>query len=124
MRVKRIMSRARQTAKPQAGRERRGVILLAVLVVLVILSLAAYQYNDLMESEYRGAYNAHRTAQARALAASGIHSAAALLSNPDHVANLLGGNIWSNSLYFYDVPVPNSDGSANFGRFTLIAPLD
>ena len=106
-------------AKPTQAR--RGVILLAVLVVLVLLTLAAYQYSDLMTSEYRAANNAHRTVQAKLLADSGIHYAAALLSNPDNVNNLLNGNIWNNSQYFLDVALATSDGSGNLGKFTLIA---
>src|SRR5258708_33977232 len=77
-----------------------------------------------MKSEYRAANNAHRSVQAKLLADSGIHYTAALLGNPDNVNNLLGGNIWNNSQYFYDVALATSDGSSNFGRFTLLAPLD
>src|SRR5258708_24830817 len=77
-----------------------------------------------MKSEYRAANNAHRSVQAKLLADSGIHYTAALLGNPDNVNNLLGGNIWNNSQYFYDVALATGDGSGNFGRFTLLAPLD
>ena len=39
---------------------RRGIVLLAVLVVIVLLSLAAYQYSDLMLAEYKASVNAQR----------------------------------------------------------------
>src|SRR4051794_9455078 len=84
---------------------RRGTVLVAVLLVVVILSLAAYQYGDLMTAEYRACEYAHRNAQARALADSGIHYAAALLANPDNVANELGGSPWNNPEKFRDVAV-------------------
>ena len=51
--------------QPSSQQERRGVVLLAALVVIVLLSLAAYQYSDLMINEYKAATNAHRAAQAR-----------------------------------------------------------
>src|SRR5262245_66190115 len=39
---------------PQPGaQERRGVVLIAVLVVVVLLTLAAYQYSQLMMAEYK-----------------------------------------------------------------------
>jgi type II secretory pathway component PulK len=77
-----------------------------------------------MMSEYRAAHNAHRSAQAKLLADSGIHYAAAMLGNADTLTNTLNGNTWNNSQYFFDVPIPNSDGSDNFGKFTFIAPYD
>ena len=39
------------------SRPRRAVVLLAVLIVVVLLSLAAYQYSELMTAEYRAADN-------------------------------------------------------------------
>lgn len=102
--------------------ERRGIVLLAVLVVVVLLSLAAYQYSDLMLSEYKAVVNAHRSAQARAYADSGIHYAAALISNPDNIATL-GGNIYDNPDAFRDVAV-GDDGKSKAGRFSLIAAPD
>ena len=44
---------------------RRAVVLLAVLVIVVLLSLAAYKYNDYMLSEYRAADSSLRATQAR-----------------------------------------------------------
>src|SRR5690348_16320436 len=107
-------------ARSRTARRRRGVILLAVLVSLVLLALAGYQYADMMQSEYRAAHNAHDLMQARAIADSGIHYAAALIASPDNVNNLLGGNITNNPQYFMDVQVPTGDGSGQFGRFTLL----
>src|SRR4051812_49362031 len=102
-------------------RRRRGIILLAVLVSLVLLALAGYQYADMMQAEYRASHNAHDLMQARAIADSGIHYAAALIASPDNVNNLLGGNIYNTPQYFRDVEVPAGDGK-QFGRFTLLAP--
>jgi DNA uptake protein ComE-like DNA-binding protein len=95
-----------------------------VLVAITILALAGYQYSDWMVSEYRAADNAHRAAQAKLLADSGIHYTAALLANPDNVNNMLGSNIWDNSQYFMGIQVPVPGGNEEFGKFTIIAPLD
>ena len=46
----------------KAAKPRRGIILLAVLVALVLLTLAGYQYGDLMLAEYRASDNAHAAA--------------------------------------------------------------
>src|ERR1700761_4671611 len=78
--------------------ERRGVVLLGVLIVIVILSLIAYQFSDRMTNEYVAANNAHRNAQVRAFAASGIHYAAALLANPDNT-DMISGGVYDNDLF-------------------------
>lgn len=104
--------------------ERRGVVLLMVLVVLVLLTLAAYQYSDLMQAEYQAADNVHKFAQARAVADSGVHYAAALLANPDNLSGLLNDNPFDNPESFRDVVVPGDPKTGGGGRFTLLAPPD
>lgn len=103
---------------------RRGVVLLAVLIVLVLLSLAAYQYNDLMMAEYKAADNYHKNAQARAFADSGIFYAAALLSNSDNMTNHLDNNPYDNDQAFQNIAVGGVDSRGIGGRFTLIAPAN
>src|ERR1043166_6861411 len=102
---------------------RRAVVLLAVLIAITLLSLAAYQYSDLMTSEYKAADNAHRGAQAHAYAVSGIQFAAGVLANPDYVNNQLHGNIWNNDL-FHEQNWTIDENLGIKGRFTLIAPPD
>jgi len=98
-----------------ANGSRRGVVLLAVLIVIVVLSLAAYKYNDWMASEYRAADSAVRASQARAFAMSGVHFTAALLaSNADDL-------YWDNTDSFQNVAVPSSDQKARAGRFSVLA---
>ena len=105
---------------------RGGFILLAVLVVVVLLALAAYQFSDLMSAEYRVADSYRKSVQAKALADSGVAYAAALLSNPDAFANDLTGvyatdpNYGANlitimrqyNLYRYDAATSAARGSA------------
>jgi type II secretory pathway component PulK len=104
--------------------ERRAVVILAVLVVVVLLALAGYHYSALAFSGYKAANYGHRQAQALALADSGVHYAAALLSNADTMANTLNHNPYSNSALFANVAVPGDEGKGFKGKFTLLAPPD
>jgi hypothetical protein len=94
-----------------------------VLVVIALLTLAAYQYSELMMAEYRAADSYNRSAQARALAASGVHYTAALLSSPDSFTTVLNGNPYDNPGVFASVAVGTSDSSRAQGRFSVVAPL-
>lgn len=107
--------------RPKSGK-RRGVVIIAVLIVVAALSLAGYHYSDMMTSEYKASENSHRAVQARRAAESGIHYAAALLSNPENYAGVLNGNPWNNPQVFKDVSVPGDTKALS--RFSLIAPPD
>jgi hypothetical protein len=96
-----MMITCRNSRQPQ----RQGVVLLAVLVVVVVLTLAAYQFSDLMVAEYKAADSYTRSIQARALARSGVYYAAALLSSPDNLSNILSSNPYDNSGSFQGVLV-------------------
>lgn len=100
---------------------RRGVVLLAVLVVVVLLTLAAYQFSELMMAEYKAASSYTRAAQARAFADSGINYAAMLLSDPELFANTLGGNPYDNPDLFSAVAV--GAGGLRQGYFSVVSPL-
>src|SRR5207302_3890787 len=78
--------------KRPLNRERPGYVLIAVLIVIAVLSLAAYQFTELMTSEYRAAARTNDAAQARHAAVSGIHYAAAMLADPASYFGELGGN--------------------------------
>jgi type II secretory pathway component PulK len=102
---------------------RRGVVLLAVLVVTFMLALSAYLFSAAMRSEGQGTRSYMRAAQARALAESGIDYAAALLSNPDLFTNTLNSNPFNNPQAFQDIIVQENTQSGPQGRFSIIAPL-
>ncbi|HXD86666.1 MAG TPA: hypothetical protein VN641_09240 [Urbifossiella sp.] len=76
-------------ASPQ---NRPGYVLVAVLIVSVVLSLAAYQFTELMTAEYRAAARSCDAVQAREAAVSGVHYAAAMLADPTTFTTELGGN--------------------------------
>src|SRR5262249_51672287 len=101
------------------GEDRRGAVLLVVLVTVVMLSLAAYQYSTWMSSEYKVSRTSLRAAQANALAQSGVHYTASLLSSPDALSSTLNGNPYNNPLF-------RAQGSEESGpgKFSLVAPGD
>ncbi len=103
-------------------RRRPAIVLIAVLVVVTMLSLAAYKYTDLMMAEYKAADNVLRSAQAKAYAESGVNYAAAILSDPTAVEGLLGGNpLGNHSESFHGYIVQQSDIARFQGKFTIIA---
>jgi len=96
---------------------RRGMVLLAVLLVVVLLTLAAYQYVELMTAEYRAVDSYRRSVQARACAESGVHYAAALLAADPN------GNYFDDGDTFASVLVHQSDITRFQGRFSVLSPL-
>ena len=101
----------------KASSSRPAVVLIAVLIVVVLLSLAAYKYNDLMTAEYRATDSSFRAAQARAYATSGVnYTAALLMTSLDDTA---GGNPWDNAGIFQNIAVGPSD--KNPGRFSIVS---
>jgi hypothetical protein len=106
---------------PSSGRPRReGVVLIAVLVVVAVLALAAYQYSELMNAETRASVGATRAAQTRRAAESGVHYVAAILSDPTYFSETLNSNPYDNPTYFKDVLVQDSDNPRNRLRFSII----
>jgi type II secretory pathway component PulK len=101
---------------------RRGAILVVVMIVVVFLSLAAYQYTDMMTAEYKATDNAIRYNQARMLCESGINYTCALLSDPANLNNLLGGNPYYNPQYFKDIVVKEGSHPRDTGKFSIFAP--
>jgi len=113
----------RSIERKSVSQERKAVILLAVLVVVVLLTLAAYQYSELVTAEYRAADSYARSSQARAFAASGVHYVAAIVGNSTNFTNLLNGNSSDNPTVFQGVIVAPSDQPRFQGRFSIVSPL-
>jgi type II secretory pathway component PulK len=106
-----------QTRKPP----RRGYVLFAVLIVIVVLSLSAYRYSDAMGTEYRASVRNSELAQARMSALSGLHYAAGTLTDP--IGNL-GGNFSNNPEMFAAVEVGPGNPVRGGSRFTLMNIAD
>src|SRR6266404_6771722 len=99
----------RYTKKKSVPRRRKAVILLAVLVVVVLLTLAAYQYSELVTAEYRAADSYERSGKAKAYAASGVHYVAAIVGNSNNFTSVLNSNPYDNSTAFQGIVVAPSD---------------
>ena len=104
--------------------QRDGYVLIAVLLVIVVLSLSAYQFADSMSAEYQVAYRSMEAAQAKAHAVSGVHYAAAALADPDTVANVLANNPYDCEQAFSNVSIGATDGARKGGRFALLNITD
>ena len=103
---------------------RHGYALLAVLVIIVLLTLASYQYSELMYAELHASDSSLRALQAKAMADSGIHYAAALLSDPNSFTGTLNSNPYSNSTAFQGIQAFNDQVTGRIGRFSILAPVD
>src|SRR5262249_10323405 len=77
-----VINRKNVVLPPCSVERRRGVILLAVLVVVAILTLIAYRFLTLMNAEHEAAYATNRVMQGRYIADSGLQYAAFVLSYP------------------------------------------
>jgi type II secretory pathway component PulK len=97
-------------------------VLIMVLVIVVVLSLAAYSYSELMSQHFKEADSIARWIQAQALADSGIHYTAALLSNGQTFANVLNSMPWNNPQAFQGILVQRHDHPHFRSRFSVISP--
>lgn len=97
---------------------RRGVVLLAVMVVVAILTLAVTPLVLMTMSELKSSMSAVKMAQARAAADSGVHYVMALLASPENIKSHAGGNLFSKAEKFHNVAVPGLEGAT----FSIFAP--
>ena len=107
-----------------SDRERRGFVLVSVFVVIVLLTLAAYKYSEMMLAEYQAADSYTRTAQAQALARSGVNYAAAVLADPNSFSSVLNSNPYDNPTAFQDILVQDDDKTGRRGRFSVVTLRD
>jgi hypothetical protein len=111
------------TTGPRAE-PRRGIVLIAVLIVITLLSLAAYKYTDLMSAQHREAYTFTRAAQCRTIAESGVHYSAGALSTSDNITNYLAGSPLNNSSAFQDQVVQDGSDGGPRGLFSVVSAGD
>jgi type II secretory pathway component PulK len=110
-----------KTAFPGVGR--RGYVLIVVMLVVVVLSLAAYRFADAMGSANVVAFRNTEAAQAKCHAVSGIHYAIAALNDPATLTQILGGNPGNNADYFSNIAVDGIQAHGG-GRFALLNLTD
>ncbi len=97
------------------------MVLLLVLIVIALLSLAAFSFTDMMYAEYKAAIVNQRQAQARALADSGIEFLQRFLSQLPDVQQQ-GGGRFDNPSSFQGVLVQDAELPRDRGRFSILAP--
>ncbi len=106
----------RDHAKPR----RSGLVLIIVLVTVVILSLSAYTFTALMQTEEQAARLITRQVQSKYLVDSGVDYTRRYLARDEASIREKGGR-WDNSDQFQGVPVAAGvNDSANLGSFTVI----
>ncbi|HEX4590190.1 MAG TPA: hypothetical protein VH120_09705 [Gemmataceae bacterium] len=109
--------------KAQLPQKRAGVVLIAVLVVVTLLLLAAYQYVDMMSAEYKAANTIVRAGQARAAAASGVYYTAAMLADKNTYTGTLGSNPYDNASIFQGISLGDANTARLQAKFSVVAPL-
>ena len=110
------------TIRPQpAAPARRGSVLFVVLVVIVLLSLAAYTFSEVMVSEYQAVDMYGRDVQARLLADSGVEMAAAMLGNREESTAAL---VYHNPAAFSSMLIVDAATDRGRGRYSIVAPLE
>jgi type II secretory pathway component PulK len=120
------------TLHPRPGR--RGVILLAVLIVVTILALVSYSFFYLMTAEQESVQATEREAQLHLLADSGVHHVAFVLSYPQ-TAGLSDSDgsdgsvlvspvaVFDNATAFNQVAVHTTNPRLQ-GYFSIVVPRD
>lgn len=114
---------AGRSPQHECVRARRGSALLVVLVVVALLSLAAYTFSELMVTESHASRQYYRDAQARELANSAVEYVAAWLGSPV-VDEGQTPNYYHNEAVFSGVQVVASDLPEGQGWFTVVAPVE
>lgn len=112
------------TRRSHPTTDRPGYVLIAVLMAVVVLSLAAYRYTDAMTGEYTVAVRTTEAAQVKAFAASGVHYAMGKLADPAGAP----ASSADDQATWAGVAVGAVDGNAGSSRgggmFSLIYPGD
>lgn len=101
------------------ARRRDGYVMIAVLLVIVVLSYAAYRYMDSMTASYHVSIKATDSVQVKTFAVSGIHFAAGALADQAYLENTLGGNYSDNASVFSNAIAGSGEGPRGGGRFAL-----
>lgn len=100
--------------------QRRGTLLIIVLVTIVILALSAYTFTALMQTEEEAARLVTRQLQSKNLADSGMDFVRLYLSNSEATIREKGGR-WNNPQYFQAIPVAVETTDANMVGYFSIA---
>jgi hypothetical protein len=117
-RLRRLTGRTLSDHRQALAVRREGSVLLIVLVVLLLLSLAAYTFSDVMLVEYEASVLAAREAKTRAFADSGIEIAATILSNRIDMTE----NLFHDPTRF-QLLMEDSTSDRGRGRVSIVSPI-
>ena len=105
--------------RPRAPR-RDGALLLIVLVTVVVLSLCAYTFTTLMQTEEEATRLMTLRMQTKYLADSGLDYTRMYLANSDATIRERGG-LWDNEEGFSGIPVAaDVNGGGRIGYFSIV----
>src|SRR5262245_16207105 len=116
-----MLLRTTTTGTRSSAPRRRGFVIVAVLMVITVLSLAAYQYSALMDAEVMAAERIRKTAEAKALADSGVHLALAISADRDALEGGLNNNPFDNPGAVQGVIVNEGQSARSNGRVSLVS---
>jgi type II secretory pathway component PulK len=99
---------------------RGGSALIVVLIVVMMLSLGAYSFSQLMMAEAKATVLFDRDSQARALADSAVEVAAAVLGKPEDVSI---ADLYHSPELFGGIEVVTGATPQTTGRYSLVASV-
>ena len=104
-------------AKSLAG-DRHGTVLIVVLILVVLLSLAAYKYTESMITEFESASMYGRRLQTQAFADSGLEVAADLIGNRTFEPE---ENLINDEAIFNGISLQEGETARDNGLFSIVA---
>lgn len=110
-----------QTVPRAAAFNRRGSVLILVMVVIAMLTLGAYSFSEIMISESEATAMYGRQAESRAFADSGVELAAAVIAVPETEED---ASLYHNPNRFRGVLLRESENARGRGYFSVIAPVE
>lgn len=102
-------------------RRKRGAILFVVLVVVVMITLSAFAFTELMFIENKAAHLTGRQIQARNVAESGVAMLSVFLEQEQELIEEQGG-IYDNPDLMRGILVHPDPDAESRGRFSILAP--
>ncbi|PHS14007.1 MAG: general secretion pathway protein GspK [Blastopirellula sp.] len=111
-----------ETFKKQRRNQQHGSVLFVVLIVIVMLTLSAYTFTELMQTENHAVHLTGKQIKAKAIAESGVAMLQSLLMQDEEVILEMGG-IYDNPEFLRSVLVVDDEVQEMRGRFTFLAPL-
>lgn len=101
--------------------EREAFVLLIVLVVVAMLSFAAYTFAEMMLTSYEGSLQGGDQLQTQMLVESGVDYTRQFLKQLP-VDRIAAGGVYNNPALFQNALVVGDQTSSNPGSFTILSP--